>query len=289
MAKNLTSVSKTSKTSVWVYVIGVLILIAAVTIPVVVFLNSGSSSGSGPSPGPATKYSCNQSNNCVSDENGKYTKLTDCESACGSPSPGPATKYSCNQSNNCVSDENGKYTKLTDCESACGKPPKKCVNNTCTNFNLPPSCTKDSDCWISGIPSYCDNGNCISGNYKNYCSSEEDCEINFKKKPFKPSNAIPYDPTQSQNTCVKGAGGKYYCNWPRLGESGGKCNSDSNCRDVWHPDNICEVAQGSGTCKLVTAKPCTGPSDTKSCQLPTIPAVVPEKCCHAKNRQKIRS
>jgi len=90
MAKNLTSVSKTSKTSVWVYVIGVLILIAAVTIPVVVFLNSGSSSGSGPSPGPATKYSCNQSNNCVSDENGKYTKLTDCESACGSPSPGPS-------------------------------------------------------------------------------------------------------------------------------------------------------------------------------------------------------
>ncbi len=223
MAKNLTSVSKTSKTSVWVYVIGVLILIAAVTIPVVVFLNSGSSSGSGPSPGPATKYSC-KSNECVPDDNGKYTNSTECESACGKPP----------------------------------QPPKKCVNNTCTNFNLPSSCTKDKDCWISGIPSYCDNGNCISGNYKNYCSSEEDCEINFKKKPFKPSNAIPYDPNQSQNTCVTGANGKFYCNWPRLGASGGRCNSDSNCRDVWHPDNICEVAQGSGTCKLVTAKTCTG-------------------------------
>ena len=87
---------------------------------------------------------------------------------------------------------------------------------------------------------------------------------------------------------MKAKDGKFYCNWPRLGESGGKCNLDSNCRDVWHPDNICEVTQDElpGTCNLVNAKTCTGPSDKKSCQLPTIPILVPEKCCHAKTDKK---
>ena len=233
----------------WAKILGVLLLVAAIAIPIIVVLTGKKGKPSGPSPGPSPAP----------------PSPAPPSPAPPSPAPAPAPPSPAPPSPAPPSP-----APPSPAPAPAPAPPspapapatQNCVNNTCTNFNLPSSCTKDLDCWISGIPSYCDNGNCISGNYKNYCSSEEDCEINFKKKPFKPSNAIPYDPTQSQNTCVKGAGGKFYCNWPRLGESGGSCNTDSNCQDVWHPDGFCE----GGTCNLVAVKTCTGTSD---CQAPT--------------------